>query len=93
MAYSVSWNEEKNAGLLRKYGFGYERVLVALQEDGFLDDRRHPNGERYKHQRQLLVRIEGYVYVIPYVLTENAIFFKTMFPSRKAAKQYLQHEQ
>ena len=86
MEFSISWSDEKNTNLIKRYGFGYERILVALNEDGFLDDREHPNVTRYGHQRQLIVRIEQYVYVVPYVITGNTIFFKTFFPSRKATK-------
>lgn len=82
----MSWNEEKNASLTKRYGFGHERILVALNEDGFLDDREHPNISQYGHQRQLVVHIEQYVYVVPYVITGDTIFFKTFFPSRKATK-------
>lgn len=85
----ISWSDEKNQELIKRYSFGFERILVALQEDGFLDDREHPNQEQYGHQRQLVVLIEGYAYVVPYVERKDDIFFKTMFPSRKATKQYL----
>jgi len=89
MGARISWSDEKNQELIRRHGFGFERVLVALQEDGFLDDREHPNRKAYGHQRQLIVAIEGYAYVVPYVEVCGDIFLKTMFPSRKATKHYL----
>lgn len=92
MEPTVSWSDEKNDELIKRYGFGFERVLVALAEDGFLDDREHTNTVKYGNQRQLVVCIENYAYIVPYVEDDVQVFFKTMFPSRKATKQYLHHE-
>ncbi len=51
-----------NAELMDRYGFGFERVLVALAEGALLDERSHPNAKRYGHQRQLVVKIDGYAW-------------------------------
>jgi hypothetical protein len=59
-------------------------------EDRFLDDRAHPNAEQYGHQRQLVVEIDEYAWVAPYVESEDEVFLKTFFPSRKATKEYLE---
>lgn len=92
MGPTISWSDGKNEELIERYGFGFERVLVALAEDGFLDDREHTNIAKYGHQRQLVVSIENYAYIVPYVEDDTHIFFKTLFPSRKATKHYLHHE-
>ncbi|MER2533906.1 MAG: toxin [Rhizobiaceae bacterium] len=89
MAASIDWSSDKNAELKLRYGFGFERVLVALAEDGFLDERAHPNAARYGHQRQLVVDIDGYVWIVPFVAEGERVFLKTMFPSRKATRDYL----
>lgn len=83
------WNDEKNGELRERYWFGFERVLVALQDGGLLMDRTHPNVERYGHQRQLIVEIDHYAWVVPFVEDEGRYFLKTMFPSRKATRLYL----
>jgi hypothetical protein len=86
------WNDEKNDALRERHGFGFERVLVALSEGDLLEDRTHPNTGRYGHQRQLIVRIGSYAWIVPYVQTQDGIFLKTMFPSRKATRLYLEKE-
>jgi hypothetical protein len=86
----IDWISEKNEDLKQRYGFGFEQVLTALGEDGLLEDRAHPNSERYGHQRQMIVRIENYAWVVPYVQADEDIFLKTMFPSRQATKRYLE---
>ncbi len=84
----IDWNPVKNDELKARHGFGFERILVALSEGALLDERSHPK-ERYAHQRQLVVEIDGYVWIVPFVTDGSRIFFKTMFPSCKAKKKYL----
>jgi len=36
-----------------------------------------------------VVDVEGYVYLVPYVETEESVFLKTIIPSRKMTKKYL----
>ncbi len=67
----------------------FEAVLVAIQQRNTLDDLIHPNQEKYPNQRLLVVEIEKYAYLVPYVETDTEIFLKTIIPSRKATKQYL----
>jgi len=85
----IRWSDDKNAELKAKFGFGFERIIVALADGKLLDDRRHTNLERYPHQRQLIVEIEGYAFVVPYVELEGGAFFKTFFSSRKATRDYI----
>lgn len=49
----------------------------------------HPNQERYPGQKVLVVIIEGYAYLVPFVESDTEIFLKTIIPSRKATKQYV----
>jgi len=58
---NIVWSEVKNADLKQRYGFGFERIMVALDEDRLIDERAHPNAERCGHQRQLLVLVDDYV--------------------------------
>ena len=38
------------------------------------------------------VRRDDYVYLVPFVEDEQTVFLKTIIPSRKATKQYLEKE-
>lgn len=49
----------------------------------------YPNQDKYFGQSIYFVRIDEYVYLVPYVETEDEIFMKTIIPSRKATKKYL----
>ncbi|MEA3285948.1 MAG: hypothetical protein U9Q77_01045 [Candidatus Marinimicrobia bacterium] len=60
-------------------------------DKGFLiDDIVHPNQEKYPGQRMLVVDIEDYIYLVPYVESEGELFMKTIIPSRRATKKYLE---
>jgi hypothetical protein len=54
-----------------------------------LDDIIHPNKTGYPNQRIFILRIEDYVYLVPYLETEEEVFLKTIIPSRKFTKKYL----
>ncbi|NCO75663.1 MAG: BrnT family toxin [Cyanobacteria bacterium] len=85
----VRWNQDKNKQLIRERGISFETVLGSIDQGNLLDDYIHPNQEKYPNQRLMIVKIQNYCFLIPYVETETEIFFKTIIPSRKATKQYL----
>ena len=86
---TVRWSLAKNELLKAERGVSFEAVLAALYRGDLLDDYIHPNQDRYPNQRLLIVKIQGYAFIVPYVETEAEIFLKTIIPSRKATKQYL----
>lgn len=83
------WEEAKNDKLRAERDICFEDILTAIDAGKILDDVRHPNRLRYMAQRVLIVEVEGYAYLIPYVEDEVKIFLKTVIPSRKATKKYL----
>ena len=54
-----------------------------------MDTFEHPNQEKYPSQQIHVIEIESYVYLVPFVETEDEVFLKTIIPSRKATKTYL----
>ena len=67
---------------------GFEECVVAIEDGRVLADIANPNPQ-YPHQRMLVLRINDYAYVVPYVETDGEIFLKTVFPSRKHTALYL----
>jgi uncharacterized DUF497 family protein len=86
---SFDWNAEKNQTLISERGISFEDVLFALLSERLLDDLAHPNQERYPSQRMLVVEMDEYAWLIPYVEDEQVYFLKTIIPSRKATRRYL----
>jgi hypothetical protein len=67
----------------------FEEIVLAIEADGLLDVLRHPNPEKYPGQSILVVALDGYVYLTPYVEEMDYYFLKTVIPSRKATRDYL----
>lgn len=88
----IRWSAEKNYKLIQERGISFEDILFSLQGDGLLDDLVHPNREDYPHQRMFVVALNAYVYLVPYVESEDELFLKTIIPSRKATKRYFGDE-
>ncbi len=84
------WGPEKNAELLRERGISFENVVVAVDAGGLLDVLEHPNQSRYPGQRILVVTWDGYVYLVPFVEKVDHYSLKTVIPSRKARRSYLE---
>lgn len=84
----IDWSETKNDVLKERYGFGFDRVVAAMEAGAVIGERAHPNPERYGHQWQIIVDIEGYVWVVSFVTDGETIFLKTMYPSRKANRDF-----
>ena len=84
------WNAEKNELLKLSRGVSFESVVVAVESDGLLDIVEHPNKAKYPHQRVLVVSFNGYVYLVPFIEEADCFFLKTVIPSRKATRDYLQ---
>ena len=89
----IVWNPEKDALLKTRYGFGFERAVVAFGDGALIADRLDPNQDRYPNQRQFSVTLDGYVWIVPYVEDADRMFLKTMFPSRKATRDCLRGRQ
>jgi len=89
MRYFV-WNSEKNAQLIRERGISFERVIFHIERDEILDVVKHPNPSKYPNQRMFILDIGNYAYLVPFVETETEIFLKTIIPSRKATRKYLE---
>ena len=67
----------------------FERAVVAVESGGLLDMTDHPNQARYPRQKVMIVAIDGYAYLVPYVAEDDYYFLKTVIPSRKATRERL----
>ena len=84
------WDDAKNKKLQKQRGISFEEIFESLAGGGLLDTLLHPNRRKYKNQKIFIVRHGSYVYMVPFVETEDEIFLKTIIPSRKFFKR---HEQ
>lgn len=85
---TVNWSAEKNEMLKAERGVSFEEVVFHMQAGDVLDTFDHPNQERYPGQKIHAVAIEEYVYLVPFIETDEEVFLKTIIPSRKATRHY-----
>ena len=83
------WSPEKNDVLKAERGISFEGVVVAIESGGLLDILAHPNQAKYPQQRILVVAADNYVYLVPFLDDKDCYFLKTIIPSRKATRDYL----
>jgi len=83
------WSPEKNNVLKDERGVSFESMVVAIEAGGLLDILAHPNEQKYPRQRVLVVAHENYAYLVPFVEEDDCFFLKTVIPSRKATRDYL----
>lgn len=83
------WNRAKNALLKLERGVSFDDVVIAIQSGGVVDIIEHPNQEKYPNQKIYLVRLNDYIYLVPFVEDDDKKFLKTIVPSRKMTKIYL----
>ena len=88
---TIRWNPAKNQKLKRERGVLFEEVVYHIEQGDVIDITEHPNQTRYPGQQIYVIRMHEYVYLVPFIETNDEIFLKTIIPSRKAVKEY-RHE-
>ena len=83
------WSPEKNETVKAERGISFENMVVSGEAGGLLDILTHPNQAKYPRQRVFVVGCDSYVYLVPFVEEEDYFFLKTIIPSRKATREYL----
>jgi len=75
------WSPLKSKRLKRTRGVSFEEIIDAE----LLDVRDHPS----RHGQQILIfDYKGYIWAVPFLIDEEGIFLKTLYPSRKYHKLY-----
>ncbi len=87
------WNNEKNSELKRTRNVCFEQVVLHVEQGDLLVILQHPNKVRYPNQRVLVVKMIGYVHAVPFVEEGDIRFLKTIIPSRKLTRDYLDPEE
>ena len=93
MINKIKWNVEKEKELqidVTRNKISFADCVIAIDEGRVLENTLHPIRN---NQYMLILNIEDYAYVVPYILEEDGSwFFKTVFPSRKHTALYLNRD-
>ena len=84
------WSDEKDALLKSERGVGFQDIVFHIEKGDLIAVSNHPNQDKYSNQKVLYIRIDDYVYLVPYDESGGQKFLKTIIPSRKATKQFLE---
>jgi uncharacterized DUF497 family protein len=87
------WNEEKNRLLQMERDISFEDIVLYIEMGFLLDVLEHPNPEKYPGQKIFVVQVEEYIYLVPFIESENEVFLNTIIPSRKATRKYLKGDE
>ena len=87
------WSEDKDRQLREDCGIGFEDIIFHIQEGDVLLTAVHPNRKKYPNQKILYIRVDEYVYMVPFVEQEDKKFLKTIIASRKATKKLIRREE
>ena len=86
------WDQKKNEQLKAERGISFEQIVMHIERGDLLDIYEHPNRGKYPAQQVLVVRIQDYAYLVPFVESSSGRFLNTIIPSRVATRLYLEHE-
>lgn len=85
-----NYSADKNTLLIKERNISFEEIIAAIEDGNVLAVMEHPNKDQFGHQKIYVVHADDYVYLVPFVEEKNGgIFLKTIIPSRKAKKKYL----
>jgi len=86
------WDEEKNQSLKENRNISFEEIVLSIANDQLLDVVEHHDKTKYPNQKIFIVEVRKYVYIVPFVESDKGFFLKTIYPSRKATRIYLNKE-
>jgi hypothetical protein len=83
------WSLEKNELLKKERGICFEDIILRIHSDHVLAVVEHPKKEKYPNQMIMIINVDGYDYMVPFVPHEKGFLLKTIIPSRKYTKKFL----
>ena len=86
------WKPEKNAWLRQHRRISFDEIVVHLGRGDVWKTSPHPNRKKYPHQSIAFVVVDDYVYLVPFDEVGDVIILRTIIPSRKATRQYLEEK-
>ena len=82
------WDKKKNEQLQKERGISFEQIEKAIINKKILDVIPNPS-KNHPGQNVLVIELENYIILVPFVRNKGDVFLKTAFKCRKATKTYL----
>jgi hypothetical protein len=87
------WDSKKNEWLKKERHISFEKIIFHLAQGDVWKLADHPDQENYPGQKIYFVVVEDYVYLVPHVIDKDYVFLKTIIPSRKATRAYMNEQE
>lgn len=81
----LNWSHEKNELLKAERGISFEEIALLLESGHILGIEENPVRP---DQKIYILEIDNYAYIVPFVESQDEIFLKTAFPSRKYTRRF-----
>jgi uncharacterized DUF497 family protein len=81
----LNWNSEKNEILKKERGISFEEIAYLIENGQVIGIEENPGRP---NQKIYVLEIDKYAIIVPCVESDDEIFLKTAFPSRKYSKKY-----
>jgi len=93
MTKPFRWDLDKNEQLIQERGVSFEQITVAVESGDLIQIVQHPNAAKYPRQMIMIVAIDGYAFLVPFVEETDYFFLKTIIPSRKATRDFIESKE
>ncbi len=81
----LNWDSKKNEDLKHVRGISFEEIAYLIESGQIIGVEENPGRS---NQKLYVLDIDNYTVVVPFVETDDEIFLKTAFPSRKYTRRY-----
>jgi len=85
----LRFNKEKDRLLKENRKISFKDIIKNINKGKRIEIIDHLNKKRHPHQKLYLIFKKDYVYAVPAVEEDIYIFLKTIYPSHKYTKKYL----
>jgi len=75
------WDFLKNEKLKAERGISFEQIVMHIERGDVLDLFDHTNQKKYPNQQIIVIEINEYAYLVPFVESSKGKFLKTIIPS------------
>ena len=84
---SFKWNTEKNQLLAKERGITFEEIVQGIEAGNKVVEVDHPDQKRYPGQKIMIVDMQGYAYLVPFVFDgQGDIFLKQLSRAERRPK-------
>lgn len=87
--FYVKYSLVKNRRLRAEREITFSDVINCVETGRVVDIIRHHNAERYPNQYIMIININDYAYEVPFSVEHDTLILHTVWPSRRATKQFM----